>query len=213
MAWNSTDYSKGAKGIKVVLQTKNTHKNHWTYTTRCPFYAAEHGSLESLHPPEHPVTAVMFKGMVKETPSTFFNNSKFTKWQRRYRICTERMTINHSSILHFPNERLNNLRLVPECGGRMSLCCAKKRGCTPLTYTLSHTPHLLVFHLRWHACLWFCKGHKKISDSGIWTHKQHSNVRLVSNTNFWWLLSSVRYVLFIRTYLLISFRFTQQCLW
>lgn len=81
VAWHTTDYSKGAKGRKVILQTKNTHKNHCTYTTGCPFYAAEHGSLESLHPPEQPVTAVMFKGMIKETSSTFFNNSKFTKWQ------------------------------------------------------------------------------------------------------------------------------------
>jgi hypothetical protein len=62
--------------------------------------------------------------------------------------------------------------MIPECGGRMPLCHTKKRGCAPLTYILSHTPHFLVSHLRWHACLWLWNEHNKILDSGIWTHMQ-----------------------------------------
>jgi hypothetical protein len=180
VSWTTCDLTQhrlqyGAKGGEVILQTKNTHKKHWTYTKGCPFsHIPEHGSLESLHPPEHPVTCY-----AQEHDK--FNNSTFSMWQRRDRICTD--------------------SVIPECGRRMSLCRTKKRGCAPLTHTFSHTPHLLVFHLRWHACLWFCKGHKKILDSGIWTHKHHSNIRLVSTTNFWRLSSSACHVLFTRTYL------------
>ena len=141
VAWHSTDYSKGAKGRKVILQTKNTHKNHWTYTTGCPFYyATEHGSLESLHPPVHLVTVVMLRGIVKET-SCIFNNSQFSNWQRRYRICTERMKMNHSSILHFPTERPNNLRCSTWTWGEDVPVPHKEEGLYPAhLHSFSHSP-------------------------------------------------------------------------
>lgn len=141
--WSLTQHSLqwGCKRRTSCLANKEYTKNHCTYTTGCPFYQVlEHCSLENLHPPEHPVTTVMLRDTIKETPC-IFNNSKFSKWQRRDRICTDGVKMNHSSILHFPTEELNNLRHSTWILGEDVPVLHKEEGLYPAhLHSFSHSP-------------------------------------------------------------------------